>query len=92
MDTIEEFCNRIAPHAFHVSTIQESDCDDMGWHIARLPKTSTKACFPLQALTKKKCIASIVQNSVPIAAPTYIGMMENYKKNKNDMKVFFFLQ
>jgi len=62
----------------------------MGWHIARLPKTSAKAYFALQALTKKKCTARIVQNSTPTATPTYTSMMENYKKNRNERMDFFF--
>jgi hypothetical protein len=55
----------------HVSAIQETMCDEMQWHIARLPKTSGKACFALQAITKKKCTAHIVQNNIATAAPTY---------------------
>jgi len=61
----------------------------MEWHIAQLPKTSTKACFVLQAITKK-CTAKIVQNNLTTAAPTYIGIMVNYKKNTNDRMQFFF--
>jgi hypothetical protein len=90
MDTTEEFRCGTTPNSFHVSAIQESDCDDMSWHIARLPKASAKACFALQAMTKKKCTARIVQNNVPTAAPTYTGMMENYKKNRNERMEFFF--
>jgi len=29
----------------HVLAIQESNCDKLQWHIARLPKTSAKAYF-----------------------------------------------
>ena len=65
----------------HVSGVQETMCDETLWHIARLPKTSGKACFALQAITKKKCTAQIVQNNIPTAAPTYTGMMVNYRKN-----------
>jgi hypothetical protein len=45
-----------------------------------LPKTSSKACFAQQAVTKKKCMAKIVQDNKSIAAPMYIGMMINFKK------------
>jgi hypothetical protein len=29
----------------HVTAIQETTCKETEWHIARLPKTSAKACF-----------------------------------------------
>ena len=74
----------------HVSSVEETICDEMLWHIARLPKTSGKAWFALQAITKKKCTAQIVQNNIPIAAPTYTGTMVNYRKNRNERMQFFF--
>ena len=70
--------------------VLESDCDDRQWHIARLPKTSAKACFAQQAITKKKCIAKIVQGGKCTAAPTYTGMMDSYKKNTTEKMQFFF--
>ena len=77
-------------HPLHVTGIEESDCDEREWHISRLPKSSAKACFAQQAVTKKKCTARIVRNNVAIAAPTYTGLMVNYKKNGNDVMQFFF--
>ena len=77
-------------HPLHVTGIQETDCDERDWHISRLPKSSAKACFSQQAVTKKKCTARIVRNNVATAAPTYIGLMVNYKKNRNDVMQFFF--
>ena len=74
----------------HVSAIQETICDEMLWHIARLPKTSGKACFALQAITKKNCTSQIVQNNIPTVAPTYTSMMVNYTKNRNEHMQFFF--
>ena len=47
-------------HPMHVRGIQETDCDKREWHISRLPKSSAKACFAQQAVTKKKCTARIV--------------------------------
>jgi hypothetical protein len=76
--------------ASRVTSIEETFCDESQWHIARLLKTSAKACFALQALTKKKCIAKIVQNNRGTAAPTYIGNMDNYKKNKIERMQFYF--
>ena len=64
--------------------------DESNWHIARLPKTSAKACFALQAITRKKCTTQIVQNNVAIATPTYTGMMDNYRKSHLDRMQFFF--
>jgi hypothetical protein len=61
----------------HVTVIQETRCNEYQWHIARLPKTLAKACFAQQAVTKKKCIAKIVQDNKSTAAPTYTCMMFN---------------
>jgi hypothetical protein len=44
----------------HVTAVNEIACKEMEWHIARLPKTSAKACFAQQAITKQKCEAKIV--------------------------------
>jgi hypothetical protein len=52
-----------------------------------LPKTSTKACFAQQAITKKKCTTKIVQNNKSMAAPTYTGVMVHVKK---DVQFFFY--
>ena len=82
-----------APHQldrYHVTAVEETACNPAQWHIARLPKTSAKACFALQAITKKKCIARIVQDGKSTAAPTYSGLMKNYRKNRTDPMDFFF--
>ena len=55
-----------------------------------MPKTSAKACFALQAITRKKCTARIVRNNNATAAPTYTGMMDNYWKNRIERMQFFF--
>jgi hypothetical protein len=55
----------------------------------RLPKTSAKACFAQQAITKKKCEAKIVQGSKPTAAPTYTGIMQNTHKKRPEVMEFF---
>jgi hypothetical protein len=44
----------------HMTALQETRCNEYQWHIARLPKTSKKACFAQQDVTKNKCIAKIV--------------------------------
>ena len=77
-------------HPMHVTKIHETDYDEREWHMSRLPKSSAKACFAQQAVTKKKCTARIVRNNVPTVAPTYTGLMVNYKKNWNDVMQFFF--
>ena len=66
----------------HIREVEETVCDERQWHISRLPKVLKKACFALQAITKKKCTSLIVQNNHSTPAPTYIGMMDNYKKNR----------
>jgi hypothetical protein len=74
----------------HVLAIQETACNDLQWYIARLPKTSLKACFAQQVVTKKKCIAKIVQDNKSTAFPTCTGMMVYNKKNKAERIQFHF--
>jgi hypothetical protein len=74
----------------HVTAVHETACKEMEWHIARLPKTSAKACFTQQAITKKKCEAKIVQGSKPTVAPTYTGIMQNTHKKRPKVMEFFF--
>jgi hypothetical protein len=74
----------------HVIAILETACKETEWHIARLPKTSAKACFAQQAITKKKCEAKIVQDNKPTAAPTYTGVMQNAHKKRPEIMEFFF--
>jgi hypothetical protein len=74
----------------HVTAVHETACKETEWHIARLPKTSAKACFAQQAITKKKCEAKIVQGSKPTAAPTYTSVMQNFHKKRPEVMVFFF--
>jgi hypothetical protein len=74
----------------HVTAVHETACKETEWHIARLPKTSAKACFAQQAITKKKCEAKIVQGSKPTAAPTYTGVMQNTHKKRPEVMEFFF--
>jgi hypothetical protein len=74
----------------HVTSIHETACKEMEWHIARLSKTSAKACFTQQAITKKKCEAKIVQGNKSTAAPTYTGVMQNAHKKRPEVIEFFF--
>jgi hypothetical protein len=74
----------------HVTAIHETTCKESEWHIARLPKTSAKACFSQQAITKKNCKAKIVQGNTATAAPTYTGVMEHHQKKTDKVMEFFF--
>ena len=76
--------------AGHVTIVHETACKETEWHIERLPKTSAKACFAQQAITKKKCEAKIVQGNKPTAAPTYTGVMQNAHKKRPERMEFFF--
>jgi len=80
---------QVIPPTPQTKVVLESVCDEKEWHIARLPKTSSKACFAQHATTKKKCVAKIVQDNKSTAAPTYTGMMKNYKRTTVDMQFFF---
>jgi hypothetical protein len=74
----------------HVTAIHETTCKETEWHIARLPKTSAKACFAQQAITKKNCKAKIVQGNTATAAPTYTEIMEHHQKKTDKVMEFFF--
>jgi hypothetical protein len=76
--------------AGHVTAVHETACKETEWHIARLPKTSAKACFAQQAITKNKCEAKIVQGNKSTTVPTYTGVMQNGQKKKPQVMQFFF--
>jgi hypothetical protein len=65
-----------------VTAIHETACKETEWHIARLPKTSAKACFARQAITKKKCEAKIVQGNNLTTVPTYTDIMLHAHKKR----------
>jgi hypothetical protein len=73
-----------------VTAVHETACKETEWHIARLPKTSAKACFAQQTITENKYEAKIVQGNKPTAAPTYIGVMQHAHKKKPKVMEFFF--
>jgi hypothetical protein len=73
-----------------VTEIHEIACKETEWHIARLPKTSAKASFAQQAITKKKCEAKIVQGNKPTVASTYTSVMLHAHKKKPEVMEFFF--
>lgn len=64
-------------------------CHESNLYIIRLSKTSLKACFPQQALTKKKCVPRIIQDEKCTATATNIGLMDNYHKGTNDLMQFY---
>ena len=78
------------PNFRHIHEVQESAVNEREWHIARLSKESKKACFALQAITRRKCTTLIVKDKKATAAPTYVGMMDNYKKTRLERHQFFF--
>ena len=60
------------------------------WHIARVPKTSAKACWAQMVLTKKKCTARIVLHGKSSPTPTYSGPWRNMRLNCEEQMQFFF--
>lgn len=68
----------------HINIIQPTTCKESQWYIAWLPRNFAKACFAQQAITKKKCIAKIVQNGKSTPTSTYTSLMDKYKKNKTE--------
>ena len=73
-----------------MSVVHKTSCKETEWHIARVPKTSAKACFAQQAITKKKCEAKIVQGNKSTAAPIYTSVMQNAHKKRPETMEFFF--
>jgi hypothetical protein len=74
----------------YMTAIHETAYKKMEWHIARLFKTSAKACFAQQAITKKKCEAKIVHGNKPTAARIYTDVMLHVHKKKPKVMEFFF--
>ena len=73
-----------------IIAVQESTVNEKTWHIARVPKTSAKACWAQMAVTKKKSTARIVLHSKSTPAPTYSGAWRNVKLNREEKMQFFF--
>ena len=73
-----------------VTAVQESEVDEKLWHIARVPYNSSKACWAMHAVTKKKCSAKIVSNSKSTPAPAYLGVWNYYKFTTPKSEKFFF--
>ena len=74
----------------HVKGVQETVCDEKQWHIARLHAKSAKIFFAQQSKSRKKCVAMIVQDGTATAASTYTGVMDNFKKSREEIMQFFF--
>src|SRR6202022_1912517 len=73
-----------------VTAVQESKVDEKLEHIARVPYNSSKACWAMYAVTKKKCTAKIVFNSKSTPAPAYLGVWNYYKFTTPKVEKFFF--
>ena len=73
-----------------ITTVLESTVNEKTWHIARVPKTSAKACWAQMAVTKKKCTARIVLHGKSTPAPTYSGAWRNVRLNREEQMQFFF--
>ena len=58
----------------HVTIVQESNVNERTWYIARVSKTSAKACWAQMAVTKKKCTARIILHGKSTPAPTYSNL------------------
>jgi hypothetical protein len=73
-----------------VTSVHETKVNERTWHIARLPKESSKACWAQRAVTKKKCSAKIVRNAKSTPAPTYTGEWLNLRVGKQVTIQFYF--
>ena len=62
----------------HATSILETECNPLQWHIARCKK-ATKKCHGVQVGQKKKCGALVCKDSKKgTPAPTYNGRMTEY--------------
>ena len=75
-----------------VTVVQESKVDEKLWHIAHIPYNSSKACWAMHTVTKKKCTTKIVTNGKSTPAPTYLGVWNYYKFTTPKVEKFFFCQ
>ena len=73
-----------------ITAVQESTGNEKTWHIARVLKTSAKACWAQMEVTKKKCTAHIVLHGKNTMAPTYSGAWRNMRLNREEQMQFFF--
>ena len=73
-----------------ITAVLESTVNEKTWHIAHVPKTSTKACWAQMEVTKKKCTARIVLHGKSTPAPTYSGAWRNMRLNRKEQMQFFF--
>ena len=73
-----------------ITAVLESTINEKTWHIARVPKTSAKACWAQMAMTKKKCTARIVLHGKSTPASTYSGAWRNVRLNREEQMQFFF--
>jgi hypothetical protein len=91
-DILEELSPNLQDNnrTIHITAIKETTYKETKWYIVKLLKTSAKAYFAHQAITKKKCEAKIVQGNRAMATPTYTGIMVHYKKKKNEVMQFFY--
>ena len=73
-----------------ISAVLESTVNEKTWNIARVLKTSAKACWAQMAVTKKKCSARIVVRGKSTPAPTYFGAWHNVRLNHEEQMQLFF--
>ena len=89
-EEVEPYMERIQPlppagtDIRRITTVLESTVNEKTWHIARVPKTSAKACWAQMAVTKKKCTAHIVLHGKSTPAPTYSGTWRNVRLNRKE--------
>ena len=74
----------------HVTAVQESNVNERTWYIARISKTSAKACWAQMAITKKKCTAQIVLHGKSTPALSYSNLWQNVRFNCEEHVQFFF--
>lgn len=69
-----------------VNYVQQSKVDEKVRHIAGISYNSSKACWAMHAVTKKKCTAKIVSNRKSTPPAAYLGVWNFYKYTTLNLK------
>ena len=63
----------------HITVVHLSTMDKKHWHVACNPNNSSKACWAMHAVIKKKYTTNIVTIGKGTPVPAYIGIWNHYK-------------
>ena len=80
---IEESLNSAEHGVTHTTSVLETDCLASNWHIARLPPSSSRRCWALQAIARTMCNAKVGTGKYGTPGPTYKGCKKEFHSPNN---------